>query len=192
MKKLLNYTLIGILALIPIVVILQIILFVKDRIADLFEFVYGYSDNYFVTFLLFGFSFTLITYIGHRVSLGRFSIIAMFENLVERIPILSTVYRVTKKLVQMIAGHELQEPREVVYVEYPKEGLWVPAYVTNKVGERYVLFVPTSPNPTSGFAIIVHESKIVKSEMSIEQVTSFIISVGADYEKFNEAEKLIS
>jgi len=190
MKKLLNYALIGALALIPIVVILQIVLFVKDRIADLFEFVYGYSDNYFVTFLLFGFSFLLITYIGHRVSLGRFSIIATFEKLIERIPILSTIYRVTKKLVQMIAGHELQEPREVVYVEYPKEGLWVPAYVTNKIEDRYVLFVPTSPNPTSGFAIIVHESKIVKSAMSIEQVTSFIISVGADYERVEEAKKL--
>ncbi|MCK9606689.1 MAG: DUF502 domain-containing protein [Methylomonas sp.] len=190
MKKLLNYTLIGILALIPVVVILQIILFVKDRFTDLFQFVYGYSDNYFVTFLLFGFSFMLITYIGHRVSLGRFSIIASFETLVCRIPILSTIYRVTKKLVQMIAGHELQEPREVVYVEYPKDGLWVPAYVTNKVEDRYVLFVPTSPNPTSGFAIIVHQSKIIKSAMSIEQVTSFIISVGSDYEKSDEANKL--
>lgn len=191
MKKLFNYALIGTLALIPIVVILQIILFVKDRIADLFEFVYGYSDNYFITFLLFGFSFALITYIGYRVSLGRFSIIATFENLVVRIPILSTIYRVTKKLVQMIAGHELQEPREVVYIEYPKEGLWVPAYVTNKVEDRYVLFVPTSPNPTSGFAIIVHESKVIKSKMSIEQVTSFIISVGSDYEKLEEV-KLLS
>ncbi|MGY6275680.1 DUF502 domain-containing protein [Methylomonas sp. MgM2] len=190
MKKLFNYTLIGILALIPIVVILQIILFVKDRIADLFEFVYGYSDNYFITFLLFGFSFALITYIGYRVSSGRFSMIASLEGVLERIPILSTIYRVTKKLVQMIAGHELREPREVVYVEYPKDGLWVPAYVTNKVEDRYILFVPTSPNPTSGFAIIVHESKVVKSRMSIEQVTSFIISVGADYERFNEAKLL--
>ncbi|AEG02449.1 DUF502 domain-containing protein [Methylomonas methanica] len=190
MKKLLNYTLIGIFALIPVVVILQIILFVKDRFTDLFRFVYGYSDNYFVTFLLFGFSFTLITFIGHRVSLGRFSIIATFEELICRIPILSTIYRVTKKLVQMVAGHELQEPREVVYVEYPKDGLWVPAYVTNKIEDRYVLFVPTSPNPTSGFALIVHESKIVKSAMSIEQVTSFIISVGSDYEKSGEAIKL--
>lgn len=190
MKKLLNYTLIGILALIPVVVILQIILFVKDRFSDLFQFVYGYSDNYFVTFLLFGFSFGLITYVGHRVSLGRFSMIAAFEHLIERIPLLSTIYRVTKKLVSMIAGHELKQPREVVYVEYPKEGLWVPAYVTNKVEDRYVLFVPTSPNPTSGFAIIVHESKVIKSAMSIEQVTSFIISVGADYEKMNEASLL--
>ncbi|MDX8125831.1 DUF502 domain-containing protein [Methylomonas sp. EFPC1] len=190
MKKILNHTLIGILAFIPIMVIVQIVLFVKDRLTDLFQFVYGYSDNYLVTFLLFAASFATITYVGSRVSLGRFSIIAMFEHLIERIPLLSTIYRVTKKLVNMIAGHQLQEPREVVYIEYPKEGIWVPAYVTNKTDDRYVLFVPTSPNPTSGFAVIVHESKVVKSDMSIEQVTSFIISVGADFEKVSEIAKL--
>ncbi|WP_445367099.1 DUF502 domain-containing protein [Methylomonas sp. BW4-1] len=190
MKKILNHTLIGILAFIPVMVIVQIVLFVKDRLTDLFQFVYGYSDNYLVTFLLFAASFATITYVGSRVSLGRFSIIAMFEHLIERIPLLSTIYRVTKKLVNMIAGHQLQRPREVVYIEYPKEGIWVPAYVTNKTDDRYVLFVPTSPNPTSGFAVIVHESKVVKSDMSIEQVTSFIISVGADFEKVSEIAKL--
>lgn len=190
MKNMFHYTLLGILAFIPIMVIVQIILFVKDRLADLFQFVYGYSDNYLVTFLLFAASFAVITYVGHRVSLGRFSIIASIESLIERIPLISTIYRVTKKLVNMIAGHQLQEPREVVYVEYPKEGVWVPAYVTNKADDRYVLFVPTSPNPTSGFAVIVHESKIIKSQMSIEQVTSFIISIGADFESVQETKKL--
>ncbi len=87
----------------------------------------------------------------------------------------------------MFSGHETQKAREVVYIEYPKEGLWVPAYVTNKKKEdRYILFVPTSPNPTSGFTVIVHESKVRKSAMNIEQATSFIISVGVDYEKVDE------
>lgn len=190
MKTILNYTLLGILAFIPVVVILQIVLFVKDRFGDLFQFVYGYSDNYLVTALLFAASFAMITYVGQRISVGRSNIMAAIDNLIERIPLLSTIYRVTKKLVNMIAGHQLQEPREVVYVEYPKEGIWVPAYVTNKIDDRYVLFAPTSPNPTSGFAIIVHESKVIKSEMSIEQVTSFIISVGVDFEKLSEIKKL--
>ncbi len=190
MKRILNYALIGTLAFIPITVVVQIVLFVKDRLTDLFRFVYGYSDNYVVTFLLFATSFLLITYVGHRVSSGRFSIIAAIEKLIERIPVLSTIYRVTKKLVNMIAGHQLQEPREVVYVEYPKQGIWVPAYVTNKVDDRLVLFVPTSPNPTSGFAIIVSEDKIIRSEMSIEAVTSFIISVGSDFENISEIKKL--
>jgi len=78
----------------------------------------------------------------------------------------------------------------VVYIEYPKDGLWVPGYVTNKKGDMYVLYVPTSPNPTSGFTLIVHESKVVKSGMSLEDVTSFIVSVGVDYDKDSEISKL--
>lgn len=57
----------------------------------------------------------------------------------------------------------------------------MPAYVTNKDGDFYVLFVPTSPNPTSGFTVIVHEEKVKKTEMTIEEVTRFIVSVGVDF-----------
>lgn len=190
MKRILNYFLIGVLAFIPIVVILQIVLFIKDRFSDLFQMVYGYSENYSVTFALFIFSFALVAYVGYRVSLGSSSIIAMFDAIIHRIPLLNTIYRVTKKVVNMFSGHEKQKAKEVVYIEYPKEGLWVPAYVTNKEKDRYILFVPTSPNPTSGFTVIVHESLVRKSEMNIEQATSFIISVGVDYDKVNEANDL--
>lgn len=190
MKKILNYSLIGVLAFIPIVVILQIVLFVKDRLSDLFQLVYGYADNYAVTLLLFLASFAMFVYVGFRISMGRSSIIHWIDTLIGKLPVLNTIYRVTKKLVNMISGHEQQQAREVVYVEYPKDGIWVPAYVTNKFEDKYVLFVPTSPNPTSGFAIIVHESKVMKSEMSIEQATSFIISVGVDYAKLSEIARL--
>jgi uncharacterized membrane protein len=54
----------------------------------------------------------------------------------------------------------------------------------------YILFIPTSPNPTSGFTVIVHESKVVKSDMNIEEATSFIISVGVDFNKMQEAHDL--
>jgi uncharacterized membrane protein len=50
--------------------------------------------------------------------------------------------------------------------------------------------VPTSPNPTSGFTVIVHQSKVVKSSMDIEAVTSFIVSVGVDLSQREELEKL--
>ncbi len=190
MKKIFNYFLIGVLAFIPVVVILQIVWFVKDRFSDAFQMVYGYSDNYGVTFALFVVSFSLFAYIGYRVSVGRSFIIATIDAVIHRIPLLNTIYRVTKKVVNMFSGHEQQTAREVVYIEYPKEGLWVPAYVTNKENDRYILFVPTSPNPTSGFTVIAHESKVFKSEMNIEQATSFIISVGVDYDKVSEANKL--
>jgi uncharacterized membrane protein len=54
----------------------------------------------------------------------------------------------------------------------------------------YILFIPTSPNPTSGFTVIVHESKVVKSQMNIEEATSFIVSVGVDFNRVDEINKL--
>jgi uncharacterized membrane protein len=190
MKKIINYFLIGVLAFIPVVVILQIVWFVKDRFSDLFQMVYGYSENYAVTFSLFFVSFSLFAYVGYRVAEGRSELINLIDVIIHRIPFLNSVYRVTKKLVNMFSGHGKQYAREVVYVEYPKEGLWVPAYVTNKENDRYILFVPTSPNPTSGFTVITHKDNVRKSQMNIEQATSFIISVGADFDKSNEANDL--
>lgn len=182
--------LIGVLAFIPVAVILQLLVFVEHIASNIVVFVYGYFDSYLVTGLLFIFSFASFAYVGHRVSIGRSFIVGSIDSLINKIPILNTVYRVTKKIVNLISGHEQTEAREVVYIEYPKEGLWVPAYVTNKEKDKYILFVPTSPNPTSGFTIIVHESRVVKSEMDIEEATSFIISVGVDYEKAHEVDKL--
>ena len=186
----LNYFLIGILAFIPIYVIGSIVFFVNDNFSDLVRFVYGYYDNYLTTALIFVFSFSMFSYIGYRLSVGKSSIVSAIDSIINQIPFLNSIYRVTKKLVNMFSGHEQKTAREVVYIEYPKEGLWVPAYVTNKEKDRYILFVPTSPNPTSGFTIITHESKVVKSQMDIEQATSFIISVGVDYDLSNEATKL--
>lgn len=190
MKQIFNFFLIGVLAFIPIVVILQIVFFVKDMVSELFKMVYNYSDNYMTTVILFMISFSMFAYVGYRVRMGRSLIIAGIDAIIHRIPVLNTIYRVTKKVVNMVSGHEKQEPKEVVYVEYPKQGIWVPAYVTNKEGDMYILFIPTSPNPTSGFTVIVHESKIIKSDMDVEEATSFIISVGADFSKFTEASKL--
>lgn len=191
MKKIFNHFLIGILAFIPVYVIGQIVFFVNDRFTDLVKFVYGYYDNYVMTLLIFLISFSLFSYIGYRVHMGKSSIISAIDAIIEVIPFLNTVYRVTKKLVNLATGHEQEEAREVVYIEYPKEGLWVPAYVTNKEQDMYILFVPTSPNPTSGFTVIVHKSQVIKSAMDIEQATSFIISVGVDYDKSEEATQLL-
>ncbi|PKM10272.1 MAG: hypothetical protein CVV13_13660 [Gammaproteobacteria bacterium HGW-Gammaproteobacteria-3] len=191
LKTLFNYFLIGVFAVIPIVIILQIIIFVKDRVSDLFRLVYGYSDSYLYTLLFFTVSFLILVSIGHKiVKDGKFWVIAAFDFVIERIPLLNSIYRVSKKVISMFSSHGRKEAREVVYVEYPKEGLWVPAYVTNKEGDMYILYVPTSPNPTSGFTLLVHRSKCIKSEMNVEQVTSFIVSVGVDYDKAYEANKL--
>ncbi len=191
LKRIANYFLIGVLAFIPIVVILQIVIFMKEFISGSFQFVYGYWDNYLITISIFIFSFYAFVYVGYRLTkAGGSWIIRLIDNTVNRIPLLNSVYRVTKKVVNMFSGHEQRGAREVVYTEYPKDDVWVPAYVTNKVDDMYILFIPTSPNPTSGFTVIVHESKIIKSEMNIEEATSFIISVGVDFNHIDNLQKL--
>jgi uncharacterized membrane protein len=190
-KKLLNYFLIGILAVIPIVVVLQIVLFVKSVLMSMFGFVQGYSANYFYTALFFVFSFFLLVYIGHEIfQKSRPIIISAFEHVIDRIPFLNTIYRVIKKVSAMFISDDQTIAKEVVYVEYPKEGIWVPAYVTNRYENKVVLFIPTSPNPTSGFTVIVDKSKVVESDMDIEDATSFIVSVGVDFDKAKEMLKL--
>ncbi|GFO71414.1 hypothetical protein BJAS_P0863 [Bathymodiolus japonicus methanotrophic gill symbiont] len=187
LKRIANYFLIGVLAFIPIVVVLQIVLFMKDFISGAFQFVYGYWDNYFITLIIFAISFYFFVYIGYRLSMvGRSWIIGSIEEVVSRIPLLNSIYRVIKKVVNLFSGHAQKESREVVFTEYPKDDVWVPAYVTNKVDDMYILFIPTSPNPTSGFTVIVHESKIIKSKMNIEEATSFIISVGVDFSQIDD------
>jgi uncharacterized membrane protein len=190
-KKLLNYFLIGILAVIPIVVILQIMIFVKDRVSDLFQMVYGYADNYLYTILVFAISFFILVYIGRKlVQEGRSWVIAAFDHVIDRIPLMNTLYRVLKKVINMFSSHDRTISKEVVYVEYPKDDMWMTAYVTNRYEDKYVLFIPTSPNPTSGFTVIVDKSKVIKSTMNIEEASSFIISVGVDYGKVSEMSKL--
>ncbi|MFA5921064.1 MAG: DUF502 domain-containing protein [Methylococcaceae bacterium] len=190
-KKLLNDFLIGVFSVIPIVIVLQIINFVTGLVSELFRVVYGFSDNYLYTAMVFAVSFIILVSIGNTiVKKGRSWVIGVFDFVIDRIPFLNTIYRVLKKVINMFSSHEQTLAKEVVYVEYPKDGIWVPAYVTNKHDNKYVLFIPTSPNPTSGFTVIVDKSKLVKSDMNIEEATSFIVSVGVDYNKASEANKL--
>jgi len=190
-KKFFNYFLIGSFSVIPIVVVLQIIFFVKELLAELFQIVYGFSDSYTYTTLLFLVSFAILVSIGNTiVKKGGSWIISAFEFVFDRIPVLNSIYRVLKKVIQMFSSQASGIAKEVVYVEYPKEGVWVPAYITNRHDDWYVLFIPTSPNPTSGFTVIVEKSKVIKSDMNIEEATSFIISVGVDYNKAEEMSSL--
>jgi len=190
-KQSFKYFLLGVLAIIPLLITIQIVLFTKDLLTDIIVSLYGYSASYSFTTTLLLLSIALITYIGYSIARYRQSIIiSAFDAVIGRIPLLNTIYRVSKKVISMFTAESEVQKREVVYVEYPKDGVWVPAYVTNQVGDMYVLFVPTSPNPTSGFTVIVPESKIVKSHMSVEDAASFIISIGADYPRPEEARQL--
>lgn len=190
-KSSLKYFIVGILALIPVVIVMQVLVFLETILRDFFIYIYGYSNNVFITVLAFTLSFVAIAYTGYRVTVSeKMWVLHQLELLINRIPMIRTIYRVSKKLVNLLGSQEKSVAKEIIFIEYPKEGLWVPGYVTNKVGEMLVVYVPTSPNPTSGFTIIVHRSKVVKSSMDIEAVTSFIVSVGVDLAQKEELEKL--
>jgi uncharacterized membrane protein len=190
-KKYFNHFLVGIFAVIPLALVIKILFFVKDLLADMVRFVYGYADNTIYTVLFLILSCVVLISIGHKlVAEGRVWFLALIDAMIERIPFLNTIYRVLKKVINMFSSQNQAVAKEVVYVEYPKEGIWVPAYVTNRFEDKYVLFIPTSPNPTSGFTVIVGKEKVVKSKMNIEEATSFIVSVGVDYDKVSELNQL--
>ena len=92
-KTLLNYFLIGIFAVIPIVIVLQIIIFVKDRVSDLFQLVYGYSDSYAYTLLFFSVSFMILVSIGYKIFKdGKFLAISVFDFIIDRLPLINSIY----------------------------------------------------------------------------------------------------
>ncbi len=186
-KKLFDYLILGIVGFLPILLILQIVVYTEGLLKELVLLVHGRYDNPLITVLLFVTAIALLTYFGKMLKHERAYFLYYLEKFILRIPVIGSIYRITRKLLHQFVSSGESSVREVVYVEYPIEGMWVPAYVTNRVDECYILYVPTSPNPTSGFTVIVHKDKVRKSAMDMEEVSSFVISVGVDYAKPEES-----
>jgi len=189
-KTVFNYLLIGVIGVIPIVLVFQIIVYVERFLKDFVLFLHGRYDNPLVTIGLFVAAIALLAYFGKLLKHDKAHVLYYFENLLHRIPIIGSIYRVTRKLLRLFLASEESSIQNVVYVEYPKEGMWVPAYVTNRVGDCYILYIPTSPNPTSGFTVMVDKSKVIESNMDVEEVSSFVMSVGVDFAKPDDVKTL--
>jgi uncharacterized membrane protein len=183
LKTFIDYVLIGIVGFVPIVLIFQIIVTVERFLKNFVLLVHGRYENPLITIALFAAAIGLLAYFGKLLKQDRAHLLYYLEKLIQRIPIISSIYRVTRKLLRLFLRQEESQLREAVYVEYPKDGMWVPAYVTNRIDDCYILYIPTSPNPTSGFTVMVDKSKVKSSQMNIEEVSSFVISVGVDYAK---------
>lgn len=115
------------------------------------------------------------------------SVIKAGERLLARVPIVSNVYNFMKQIVTTVAQQGDRSFKEVCLIEYPRPGLWAVAFVTSelqgaprrKLGEGYVcVFVPTTPNPTSGFLLFVKREDIIVLDMSPEEGAKMIISGG--------------
>lgn len=114
--------------------------------------------------------------------------VEIWEALVKRIPLVRTVYTGVKQVLDTLFAPGGQSFRKVLLVEYPRAGLWSIAFQTGDgaqevdlaVGEGNMvsIFIPTTPNPTSGFLMMVPRSKVVELKMSVEQALKYVISLG--------------
>jgi len=111
----------------------------------------------------------------------------VWERIMDKVPVLRGVYKALKQGLETVLAQQSNAFREAVLVEYPRRGMWVIAFITgNTQGEVQAitaddvinLFVPTTPNPTSGFLIFVPKDDIVKLSMSVEEAMKMVISGG--------------
>lgn len=210
MKHLFRYFYIGALSLFPIGVVYLTIDFIVELLRKYFISLLNITNGDYIitsiTLFLFFFIFLLLGITIEKY--GKSLILNFIENTLKKIPLLFTLYDITKKIVEMFTNKK--SFKEVVLVQYPNKGLIVPAYVTNKLEYNYevflIIFIPTSPNPTSGFTILINENEVeyVYSKekeikiLTVEETTRFIISVGVDIpetkkeEIINSMNKLIN
>lgn len=110
--------------------------------------------------------------------IGR-KLVLWFEYTVKKLPLISSIYTTVKQSLEMIFDERGQAFRETVLVRFPLETSWALGFVTARSDQGLLtVFVPTTPNPTSGFILFVQESDALKVDMPIEQGLKFIISLG--------------
>ncbi len=118
---------------------------------------------------------------------GR-KLVALWESLLSRIPLVSSVYSAVKQIAETMFSSSGQSFRKVLLVEYPRKGMWTLAFQTGteageaqcKTGREVInIYVPTTPNPTSGFFIMVPKEDVVELEMSVDEGLRMIISMGS-------------
>lgn len=114
-------------------------------------------------------------------------IVTAWESLLARIPIVRTLYAGVKQIMEAVLATDAKSFSKVILIEYPRKGLWGLAFMTSdNLGEVQVkagadlvsVFVPTTPNPTSGFVIMVPKHDVIELDMSVEDGLKMIISMG--------------
>ena len=197
LKVLRNYLITGLIILLPLLVTIYIVTTVFTAVdgflRPIFELIIGRSIYGLGFMLTLGFIIG-VGAIGTNV-LGR-KLINFGEQLLTRIPLIRNIYITVQQIINALFRKNKTAFREVVIVEYPKEGIYQLGFLTScNTGEvqsktpRQVvnIFIPTTPNPTSGMLILVPEEEVIYLDMSIEEGLKFIISGGtvASSDKIN-------
>ena len=193
--RLRNYFITGIVVLIPIGITLYLTKFIIDISSRLLP--RELNPNFYLPFNIPGLeiivTIVFITIIGGlSLSFIGKKILQLFNDLLKRIPILRTIYSAINQLTETFAPQRRSQKKSVVLVEYPRKGIWAVGFATKdnegeiseKTNSQLVnVFVPTTPNPTSGFLLMFPKNEIKYLDMSFEEASRFIVSAGTSEKK---------
>ena len=192
--KLRNYFITGIVVLVPIGITLYLTKFfisVSSRLIPA-----EINPNNYLPILIPGLEIILaiifITLIGYlSLSFIGKKILQLFNDLLKKIPILRTIYSAIGQMAETLAPRR-KSKKSVVLVEYPRKGSWAVGFATKdnkgeiskKTNQKLVnVFVPTTPNPTSGFLLMFPKEEIIYLDMNFEEASKFIVSAGTSNPK---------
>ena len=189
-----NYFITGVVVLIPIGITIYLSIFIVDISSKIIP--KEINPNHYLPYDIPGLeiliAILLITSIGwlSLSFLGR-KLLNTFENLLKRIPILRTIYSAITQMTETFTKSEGNK-KNVVLVEYPRKGSWAVGFATKdnegqmskKTNKKLVnVFIPTTPNPTSGFLLMFPKEEVIYLDLTFEEASRFIVSAGTSKTK---------
>lgn len=188
-----RYFLAGLLFWIPLGVTVLTIRFVFQLLEKGIALLpYRYQPEQLFGISIPGLDFIIVLFIVYLTGLllanfmGR-KLVAFWESLLARIPVVRSIYSAVKQIMDTLFNPDSHAFRKVLLVQYPREGCWSLAFQTghgtSKINqqageETTTVFVPTTPNPTSGFLVMLPKSQIIDLDMSVDDALKMIISLG--------------
>ena len=192
--KLRNYFITGVVVLVPIGITFYLIKFFISVSPKLIP--RNINPNNYLPFSIPGLeiflSIIFITLIGGlSLSFIGKKILQLFNDLLKKIPILRTIYSAIGQMTESFAQKK-NKKKSVVLIEYPRKGTWAVGFATkenkgeikNKTNKDLVnVFIPTTPNPTSGFLLMFPKEDVIYLDISFEEASKFIVSAGTSNPK---------
>ena len=189
-----NYFITGIVVLVPIGITLYLTKFFIQISSKIIP--NEINPNSYLPFAIPGIeillSVILITLIGGlSLSFIGKKVLQIFNDILKKIPILRTIYSAIGQMAETLAPNKSSR-KSVVLIEYPRKGSWAVGFATKenkgeiskKTNKELInVFVPTTPNPTSGFHLMFPKEEVVYLDMTFEEASKFIVSAGTSEQK---------
>ncbi|MBN1855729.1 MAG: DUF502 domain-containing protein [Dehalococcoidia bacterium] len=183
-KRIRSQLLAGVVVVVPVGATVLILKWVFEWVDDILQPIIRTALGRPIYGLGFGITFLVIWIVGIIASqIGGRRLIQYAESLVNRIPVVKHMVSGIKQILEAFASPRETGFMQVVLVEYPRKGLRTLAFITNEEydsrGEKLLnVFIPTAPNPTSGFLHILRESEVMRTDIAVDDALKMIVSAG--------------